>query len=153
MIEDELRSLLSARSDEIRDNTTRVADVRSRIGDIRRRRTAAATLVLVLIVAAGVLFTRLPGKPETLPAGAPVGRLRATLVEDHLHLSVLDVVASERRKGLATVLVGAAAGWGLAHGARWAVLQVALHNAGAGALYGRLGFVEHHRYRYLVPPA
>ncbi|WP_214407212.1 GNAT family N-acetyltransferase, partial [Pseudonocardia lacus] len=85
--------------------------------------------------------------------GEPVGRLRATVVDDHLHLSVLDVVAAERRKGLATTLMGAAAGWGLAHGARWGVLQVALHNEGARGLYDRLGFVEHHRYRYLVPPS
>jgi hypothetical protein len=33
------------------------------------------------------------------------------------------------------------------------VLQVALQNDGARALYDRLGYVEHHRYRYLVPPA
>jgi N-acetylglutamate synthase len=32
------------------------------------------------------------------------------------------------------------------------VLQVALQNDGARALYDRLGYVEHHRYRYLVPP-
>ncbi|WP_252441211.1 GNAT family N-acetyltransferase [Pseudonocardia humida] len=85
--------------------------------------------------------------------GEPVGRLRATAVADHLHLSVLDVLPTERRKGLATTLVGVAADWGGAAAARWAVLQVALHNTGARALYGRLGFVEHHRYRYLVPPS
>jgi predicted GNAT family acetyltransferase len=49
-------------------------------------------------------------------------------------------------------MLAAAAGWGLARGARWMVLQVALQNAGARSLYGRLGMVEHHRYRYLVPP-
>jgi predicted GNAT family acetyltransferase len=32
------------------------------------------------------------------------------------------------------------------------VLQVALHNTAARALYHRLGATEHHRYRYLVPP-
>jgi predicted GNAT family acetyltransferase len=32
-------------------------------------------------------------------------------------------------------------------------MQVALHNTAARALYDRLGFVEHHRYRYLVPPS
>ena len=106
-----------------------------------------------------MLFRSPGGSPRTAfllargSDGEPVGRLRATLVEDHLHLSVLDVVAAERRRGLATVLVGAAADWGHAHAARWAVLQVALHNAGARALYDRLGFVEHHRYRYLVPKA
>jgi hypothetical protein len=32
------------------------------------------------------------------------------------------------------------------------VLQVALRNTAARALYDGLGAVEHHRYRYLVPP-
>ncbi len=84
-------------------------------------------------------------------ADGPAGALRATVVEDHLHLSVLEVLPSARRRGLATELLAAAAGWGAEHGARWAVLQVALQNTGARALYDRLGFVEHHRYRYLIP--
>jgi GNAT superfamily N-acetyltransferase len=86
-------------------------------------------------------------------AGTPVGRLRAALVEDHLHLSVMDVLPAARRTGRATALLRAAASWGLEHSARWGVLQVALHNTGARALSDRLGFVEHHRYRYLVPPS
>ena len=81
----------------------------------------------------------------------PAGALRATVVEDHLHLSVLEVVPAARRHGVATGLVAAAAAWGLEQGARWAVLQVALKNTAARALYDREGFVEHHRYRYLVP--
>jgi ribosomal protein S18 acetylase RimI-like enzyme len=56
-----------------------------------------------------------------------------------------------RRQGFASALLGAAAGWGREHAARWGVLQVALQNTGARAVYDRLGFVEHHRYRYLVP--
>lgn len=84
-------------------------------------------------------------------AGGPVGALRATVVEDHLHLSVLEVLPAARRLGVATGLMAAAAAWGQEQGARWEVLQVALKNAGARALYDRLGFVEHHRYRYLIP--
>jgi ribosomal protein S18 acetylase RimI-like enzyme len=83
--------------------------------------------------------------------GAPVGRLRATVVDDHLHLSVLEVVPAARRRGLGTALTGAAAAWGRAHGARFGVLQVALHNTAARALYAATGWTEHHRYRYLVP--
>ena len=49
------------------------------------------------------------------------------------------------------MLVAAVAAWAQEHGARWSVLQVALHNTGARAFYERLGHVEHHRYRYLVP--
>lgn len=85
--------------------------------------------------------------------GEPVGRLRATLVADHLHLSWLDVLPAARRRGVGSALLGAAAGWGREHGARWGVLQVALQNTAARAVYDRLGFVEHHRYRYLVPPS
>jgi ribosomal protein S18 acetylase RimI-like enzyme len=81
-----------------------------------------------------------------------VGAVRAALVEDHLHLSVLAVEPAARRRGVASALLVAAAEWGRERGARWGVLQVALKNTGARALYERVGFVEHHRYRYLVPP-
>jgi hypothetical protein len=50
-----------------------VAEVRSRVGAIRRRRTAGAALALVLLAAAGLTLARLPGKPATLPAGVPAG--------------------------------------------------------------------------------
>jgi ribosomal protein S18 acetylase RimI-like enzyme len=85
--------------------------------------------------------------------GAPVGHLRAAVVSDHAHLALLAVAPVARRRGLARALVATAAAWGRGHGARWAVLQVAVSNTGALACYDRLGFVEHHRYRYLVPPA
>jgi GNAT superfamily N-acetyltransferase len=86
------------------------------------------------------------------PAGAAIGQLRATIVEDHLHLSWLEVVPAVRRTGLATALVAATATWARGHGARYGVLQVALHNEPARALYARTGWTEHHRYRHLVPP-
>lgn len=86
-------------------------------------------------------------------AGAAVGQVRATVVQDHLHLSWLEVVPAARRRGLGAALVAAAAGWARTRGARFGVLQVALHNTGARALYAGTGWTEHHRYRYLVPPA
>jgi len=73
VIENELRELLSDRAGDLPDNAGRVRDVHSRISGIRRRRTAGATLALVLVVAAGVLLTRLPGTPDALPTGAPTG--------------------------------------------------------------------------------
>ncbi|MHA6629324.1 GNAT family N-acetyltransferase [Pseudonocardia sichuanensis] len=85
--------------------------------------------------------------------GALLGQVRATVVADHVHVSTLAVVPAARRRGHATALLAAAGAWGASRGARWAVLQVALQNDGARALYDRLGYVEHHRYRYLVPPA
>lgn len=84
-------------------------------------------------------------------AGRAVGQVRATVVEDHLHLSWLLVVPAARRRGLATALTAAAAHWGRPHGARFGVLQVALHNDTARAHYAATGWAEHHRYRYLVP--
>ncbi|WP_433557992.1 GNAT family N-acetyltransferase [Pseudonocardia xinjiangensis] len=99
------------------------------------------------------------GRPRTVfaqvpaPDGTVTGTVRATVVEDHLHVSMLEVAPTARRQGLATALLASVAAWGREHGARWAVLQVALHNTGARALYDRVGYVEHHQYRYLVPPA
>jgi ribosomal protein S18 acetylase RimI-like enzyme len=99
----------------------------------------------------------LAGAPDTAFAvlrdadGAVLGQVRATLVADHVHVSMLEVVPAARRRGHATALLAAAGAWGRERGARWAVLQVALQNDGARALYDRVGYVEHHRYRYLVP--
>jgi N-acetylglutamate synthase len=81
-----------------------------------------------------------------------VGAGRVVVVEDHLHLSVLTVDPAVRRRGHGAALVAAAARWGRERGARWGVLQVAVHNTAALALYARTGWTEHHRYRYLVPP-
>ena len=81
-----------------------------------------------------------------------VGAGRVVVVADHLHVSVLTVDPALRRRGHGTALLAAAARWGRGHGARWGVLQVAVHNTAALALYARAGWTEHHRYRYLVPP-
>ncbi len=85
----------------------------------------------------------------TLPG---TGVIRAGVVGDHLHLSRLAVRPEARRAGVGTTLTAAAAAWAREQGARWAVLQVALHNTAARALYDALGATEHHRYRYLMPP-
>ena len=84
-------------------------------------------------------------------ANGVVGAGRVVVVADHLHVSVLTVDPALRRRGHGTALLAAAARWGRDHGARWGVLQVAVHNTAALALYARAGWTEHHRYRYLVP--
>jgi ribosomal protein S18 acetylase RimI-like enzyme len=81
-----------------------------------------------------------------------IGAGRVVIVEDHLHLSVLTVDPAARRHGHGTALMAAAARWGRERGARWGVLQVAVHNTAALALYAATGWTEHHRYRYLGPP-
>jgi ribosomal protein S18 acetylase RimI-like enzyme len=80
-----------------------------------------------------------------------LGRVRACLVGEHVHIAVLHTVEAARGRGVATGMLAAAATLGQERGARWMVLQVAVQNAAARSLYGRLGMVEHHRYRYLVP--
>jgi ribosomal protein S18 acetylase RimI-like enzyme len=95
-----------------------------------------------------------PGPPLRTAFGRVPGAgvVRAAVVDEHLHLSRLAVCPDARRAGVGSRLTAAAAAWGRDRGARWAVLQVALHNTAARALYARLGATEHHRYRYLVPP-
>lgn len=95
-----------------------------------------------------------PGPPLPTAFGLlpGTGVVRAAVVGDHLHLSRLAVRPEARRAGAGTRLTASVAVWAQERGARWAVLQVALHNTAARALYAGLGAAEHHRYRYLVPP-
>jgi ribosomal protein S18 acetylase RimI-like enzyme len=64
----------------------------------------------------------------------------------------IEVDPAHRRRGLALAVLGALAGWAAERGATTAYLQVLGDNAPALALYERLGFVEHHRYRYVAAP-
>lgn len=77
--------------------------------------------------------------------------VRAAIVGDLLHIGALAVRPEHRRKGLAGELMAAAQAWGLERGATTAALQVEVGNRAALALYDRLGYSEHHRYRYWVP--
>ena len=64
----------------------------------------------------------------------------------------IEVSPGHRRRGLAAAVMEALLDWGAEQGATTAYLQVLADNAPALALYERLGFTEHHRYRYLVAP-
>ncbi|MFL1463747.1 GNAT family N-acetyltransferase [Roseococcus sp. DSY-14] len=64
----------------------------------------------------------------------------------------LAVRPEARRRGLARRLMGAAAAWGLARGARWKFSQVSATNAASLALNAAQGLRESHRYRYWSPP-
>lgn len=83
--------------------------------------------------------------------GTTAGAARGVVVDDLLFLSGLAVRPDIRRRGLATELMGALARWAGDRGATRCVLQVAVGNDAALALYARLGFAESHRYRYWVP--
>lgn len=65
----------------------------------------------------------------------------------------IEVSPASRRQGLALRVMAALVDWGAERGATTAYLQVLADNAPALALYERLGFRTHHRYRYLVPAA
>ena len=68
-------------------------------------------------------------------------------------LTAVEVAAEHRRHGLGTSICARMIAWGQDRGATHAYLQVAADNAPAIAMYRRLGFVEHHRYRYARPAA
>ena len=107
-------------------------------------------------IPSGLAAARAAAAPEVRTAFGTVpgtGVIRAAVVGDHLHLSRLAVRPEARRAGVGTTLTAAAAAWAREQGARWALLQVALHNTAARALYDALGATEQHRHRYLVPPA
>jgi GNAT superfamily N-acetyltransferase len=83
--------------------------------------------------------------------GVTTGAVRGAVVGDLLHVSRLAVRPEFRRRGVAVALMGAVGAWGRDLGAARAVLQVSVTNVPALALYGGIGFTEHHRYRYWVP--
>ena len=87
------------------------------------------------------------------PAPAPLAAVaRGAVVEDWLCVTAVTVDESARRQGLATAVMGALGRWARERGATACVLQVSADNAGALALYRRLGFTEHHRYHYRLAP-
>ena len=63
----------------------------------------------------------------------------------------IEVDPAERGRGLALAVMAGLLEWGAERGATTAYLQVLADNARAFALYDGLGFVPHHRYRYLAP--
>ena len=91
--------------------------------------------------------TELPGVARRVLAIA-----RGAVDEGWIGVTAVEVAASHRRQGLGTAVMRAILDWGLAHGAVSAYLQVAEENAGALALYDRLGFARHHGYHYTVAP-
>ncbi len=69
-----------------------------------------------------------------------------------LALSAVVVEQSQRRRGHATRLSAALAGWATGLGARRGYLQVERENTAALALYTGLGFWLHHEYHYRREP-
>jgi N-acetylglutamate synthase len=72
---------------------------------------------------------------------------------DWAGLTAVEVDPRLRRQGLGTVITQALAAAAVKRGAGSIYLQVTDGNAGARALYRRLGFTDHHGYHYRVAPA
>lgn len=98
-------------------------------------------------------FASLLGQPGTLlesdPAGFALGRVAGPEAE----LLTLAVHPAARRRGLARRLVGAFEARAAAAGAEECLLEVALDNAAACALYDRLGYREAGRRPDYYPSA
>jgi ribosomal protein S18 acetylase RimI-like enzyme len=105
------------------------------------------------------------GTAEAIMAGSPDqvflslalgGQVVATarVVFAHAWAGVfgVHVAPGSRRLGLATALMGAAAGHARARGIASTYLQVEATNVAARGLYRRLGCATHHEYVYLAAP-
>jgi ribosomal protein S18 acetylase RimI-like enzyme len=77
---------------------------------------------------------------------------RGHVSADWVGLASLWTDPGHRRRGWASAVLRSLGHWAARGGARNAYLQVAAENESAHRAYERLGFVFHHRYRYLSPP-
>lgn len=73
---------------------------------------------------------------------------RAAVDGDWLGVTAVEVAPQARRRGLGVTVVLDLLAAGRARGARFSYLQVAEENGPARALYDRLGYTDHHGYRY-----
>jgi N-acetylglutamate synthase len=106
-----------------------------------RKVTLPAAAVQVMLNAPAVRFAEARSEDGTLLAIA-----RGAVVEDWLHLGLVEVIPEARRQGLAKAVSAALADWARELGATRAVLQVEAHNESAVGLYEQLGFHTHHTY-------
>lgn len=111
---------------------------------LRRYRREVPVDVLTAVVDGDVVFGTI--------GEAGVGRGAVTTAPDGTRwagLSAVRVADEHRRRGHARTLCTALVAWAAEHGATRCYVQVLADNAGALALYERLGFTAQHRARYL----
>jgi len=87
-------------------------------------------------------------------SGTVVAVARGVVDRGWLGVTAVEVAPTHRRRGLATHVMRALLDWASRHRATGVYLQVAEENEAALALYERLRFARHHRYRYRLagPP-
>ncbi|MFF5146028.1 GNAT family N-acetyltransferase [Streptomyces sp. NPDC013157] len=113
-----------------------------------QRKGVSEVALKVLGSGPSVWFATVPAAGEGAPAA--IGRL---VVDGRwAGFAAVEVDPGLRRRGLATEVMAALARRALAEGASAAWLQVETDNAGARALYGRLGFAAHHTYHHYRAP-
>jgi GNAT superfamily N-acetyltransferase len=88
-----------------------------------------------------------------LRGGRTVAIARAAVDHRWAGLFAVEVAPTERRTGLGSMVSAAALRWAAQQGARRSYLQVTADNTAAITLYERLGYEEHHRYRYRTAAA
>lgn len=108
---------------------------------VAARKQSLPAAALRVLTGATARFAEVRAEDGTLLALA-----RGAVTGDWLHLGLVEVVESARRRGLARAVSRALGAWAAGAGAARAVLQVEQHNAAAVALYQGLGFRTHHTY-------
>ncbi len=94
------------------------------------------------------------GFAELRRDGRTIAIGRGAIDDGWLGVSAVEVDPAWRRQGLAVSILAALGDWAReVHGATRSYLQVSAGNHAAMALYRRLGYWQHHTYRYRTEPA
>ncbi|GHH90176.1 GNAT family N-acetyltransferase [Streptomyces capillispiralis] len=111
-----------------------------------QRRGVSEVALRVLGSGPSVWFATVPGEE------APAAIGRCVVDGRWAGFAAVEVDPARRRRGLATAVMAALARRALDEGASAAWLQVEDDNAGARALYERMGFAVHHAYHHYRAP-
>ncbi|MFI2644628.1 GNAT family N-acetyltransferase [Streptomyces sp. NPDC018610] len=113
-----------------------------------RRKGVSEVAWKVLGAGPSVWFASVPGEDASAPAA--IGRC---VVDGRwASFAAVEVDPRRRRQGLASAVMAALARRALDEGASAGWLQVETDNAGARALYARMGFAAHHAYHHYREP-